>query len=472
MENNSNFTEKLNLALTEKADWFNKVELPRMLECYRLLHTCVKNLFEILEKRGLIISDPYKLDQKISDITIPDDSPYKDGDKAMVIGARFSDYESMLDFICTYFKFSVENISLQKIRKLNEFNNSFQWNNCSPNNSKINTKAIANFIVEVKKSAPSIVLNMVNDSVNKSASSINEITGILKELTEYQKEAYKAKLRLDIFCHPSFNKEKAAASASDELAEIKRMYVEVIGKKTFYHELVSEIVQEDHSPNKEALQFKVLQKLKVKSTTVEKEKKQVDTKQIIVDAVSALATLGNEYSLIRNKVSSNHLVLESSHNTFFDKLKKALRKMFNLPDPPIFYNLTISDKTNQTHYQQKIDISVFMSNLDRKANFFITLQNKESSEFKTILASTEENILIFVNKQITENQEIFTYLTAIDEYFKANAKPQDKSKIKGLKMDLVSVKNAIVKANQRRGEYASHIEEIAQLKRLGINDAD
>ena len=146
--------------------------------------------------------------------------------------------------------------------------------------------------------------------------------------------------------------------------------------------------------------------------------------------------------------------------------------MFNLPDPPIFYNLTISDKTNQTHYQQKVDISVFMSNLDRKANFFITLQNKESSEFKTILASTEENILIFVNKQITENQEIFTYLTAIDEYFKANAKPQDKSKIKGLKMDLVSVKNAIVKANQRRGEYASHIEEIAQLKRLGINDAD
>ena len=53
--------------------------------------------------------------------------------------------------------------------------------------------------------------------------------------------------------------------------------------------------------------------------TVEKEKKQVDTKQIIVDAVSALATLGNEYSLIRNKVSSNHLVLESAHNTFFDK---------------------------------------------------------------------------------------------------------------------------------------------------------
>ena len=49
MENNSNFTEKLNSALTEKADWFNKVELPRMLECYRLLHTCVKNLFEILE---------------------------------------------------------------------------------------------------------------------------------------------------------------------------------------------------------------------------------------------------------------------------------------------------------------------------------------------------------------------------------------------------------------------------------------
>ena len=472
MEGTINFSEKLNSALAEKADWFNKIELPRMLESYRLLHTCVKNLYDILEKRSLIIADPYKLEKKISDITVPDDSPYKDGDKAMVMGARFSDYESMLDFVCTYFKFSVENIDLQNIRKLNELNNAFQWNNCSPNNAKINTKTIANFIVEVKKSAPAIVLNMVNDSVNKSASSINEITAILKELTEYQKEAYKAKLRLDIFGHPSFNKEKAASSAADELAEIKRMYLEVIGKKTIYHELVAEIVQEDHAKNKEALQFKVLEKLKVKNAVVEKEKKQVDTKQIIIDSVSSLANLGHEYDLIRSKVSSNHLVLENAHNSFFDKLKKTLRKMFNLPDPPIFYNLTISDKVNQTNYQQKVDISVFMSNLDRKASFFITLQNKESSEFKKILSSTEENILIFVNKQITENQEIFTYLTAIDEYFKANVKPQDKSKIKGLKMDLVSVKNAIVKANQRRGEYASHIEEIAQLKRLGINDAD
>ena len=120
-----------------------------------------------------------------------------------------------------------------------------------------------NFLFEASVGGGIPIIRPLNNSL--TADEINEITGILKELTEYQKEAYKAKLRLDIFCHPSFNKEKAAASASDELAEIKRMYVEVIGKKTFYHELVSEIVQEDHSPNKEALQFKVLQKLKVKN---------------------------------------------------------------------------------------------------------------------------------------------------------------------------------------------------------------
>ena len=76
----------------------------------------------------------------------------------------------------------------------------------------------------------------------------------------------------------------------------------------------------------------------------------------------------------------------------------------------------------------------------------------------------------YLNKSITENQEILTLLTAADEFFKQNVEAHDRSKIKGLKIDLISVKNIIVKAIQKRSEYVGYIEEQEQMKKLGIKD--
>ena len=145
------FVEALKNSIAEKSAWLNSTELPKMLESYRLLHTCVHNLYDMLVKRALITPDPYKLEKKISTIQAPADSPYIESERALVIGSRFSDYETMLDFICTYFKFSVENLDLPKIKKLIELNNSFQWTNMSMNNTKTNTRGLAVLIMDISQ---------------------------------------------------------------------------------------------------------------------------------------------------------------------------------------------------------------------------------------------------------------------------------------------------------------------------------
>ena len=77
----------------------------KILEEYRNLLGVVNNLINLLEKKGLIQPDPYKHDKKISDIAVPEEIPFLDSERSMVIGARLSDFESMLDFICNIFKF-------------------------------------------------------------------------------------------------------------------------------------------------------------------------------------------------------------------------------------------------------------------------------------------------------------------------------------------------------------------------------
>lgn len=463
------FTAALRTAVEKKTEWFDTAELPELLENYRLLHTCVRNIYDLLLKRSAITPDPYKLEKKITSIEIPDESTFSESDTSVILGARFSDYESMLDYLCTYFKFSSDSISLATIKKLNELNNAFQWTNMSVNNSKTNTKALAALISEVRRNLPVLSQSMITDSISKSGRACSEITRILKELSEFKREEYKLTVRTKVLGNPSFDWNKAK-DGTEEIAEIKRIFVQSLGKTPYYSELIQEISDEDFSSKKDEFQAKALFSLEVKAPEVKKKKETVDTKAFLMETIRTLSLLSPEYASIAEKLNENNRILEKSKTTVFKKLMKKIRKAFNIKEPPVIFRIVIVDQQKQTKQARDIDINVFISNLERKSNFMSVIGNSASAEHKRIESSSEEQILQFVNKQISDNSETNVLLGAIDEYFKTNCAAQDRSKIKGLKIDLVSVKNILVKANTKRSEYVSYIEEREQMRKMGISD--
>lgn len=62
-------------------------------------------------------------------------------------------------------------------------------------------------------------------------------------------------------------------------------------------------------------------------------------------------------------------------------------------------------------------------------------------------------------------------MNAADDYFKARAPSKLRESIKGLKIDLVTVKNAIIKSNARRAEYVSYVEDAERMRKIGITNA-
>ena len=463
------FNAALKNAIDEKTTWFNSEELPKLLEGYRLLHTCIKNLYDLLAKRALITPDPYKLEKKITDIEIPDETPFSEKDIAVIIGARFSDYESVMDFVCTYYKFSVENFSLAKIKKFHELNNTFQWTNMSVNNTRVNTKALASLIPELKRNMPQISLSVISESLSKSSKAVKDITKILEELAQFKREEYKFKIRNQIMSANEFDWSKVTDGTS-EITEIKRLFPSIMKKVPFYSELVNEIADEDFSETKDEFQKRTLAILSVTQVQAKPEKESVNTKQILMEVLHILSALYPEYSSIAEKLRENNHTLEGSKNTAFKKLIRVIRKAFNLKEPPSIFKLVIVDQQKQTKTSKEIDINIFISNLERKAYFMATIGDSGTPEYKRIQASDETQILQFCSKQISENKETQILLESIDEYFKTNCGVQDRSKIKGLKIDLVSCKNILVKANQRRAEYLAYIDERDQMKKLGISD--
>lgn len=467
--NRSEFLEKLSSAIKTKGDWFNSKELPQLLENFRIMHICIKNVFDLLVKRGLIVPDPYKNDKKISSIQAPSDEPYIETDSASVIGSRLSDYESMVEFICSYFKFSVENLDLKKIKNLTELVNSFQWGNLSPNSTRPNTRGLAILIISLRKGLPAISVSMLNDSLSKSSKAYMEIVRALKGISDYKREEYKFKIRNEIMGLSNFPINNID-SPSQEVAEIKKLFPSVMGKSPCYTELLNEIAAEDFEANADALQNNVLAKLEIREEKKKVEKEVIDTKLVLLDVVRTMLSIAPTYSVIVEKISNNSNILEMSKNTVMEKLKKNLRKAFKIKEPPVIYKFIIIDKKNDSKTMREVEINAFISNIEKKANFYLALANKNSTEYKKIAAADEDTLLQFINRQMSESKELATLITAADEYFKTNALPTDRSKIKGLKMDIMSANNIIVKANKKRAEYLSYIEEQAQMKKLGIKD--
>ncbi|MCR4821865.1 MAG: hypothetical protein K5873_03220 [Treponema sp.] len=469
MEKGNNFTETLIQALDEKAQWYDMEELPRILEQYRLLHTCVKIVFDFLVKKALITPDPYKLDKKISDIKAPESTQFVDNERSVIMGMRFSDYESTLDFLCNYYKFSVSQLSLANIKKLVDLNNSISWNAFSSNSNKINTRSLATMVFSARQNSDAITASMINDNLSKASHAMNDINSSLRDYTDFQKEWYKGQVRKTVLLSTGFDSSKAMASPAGEMQQIKKNFAAGMGKVPFYNELIDEIIQEDQGNNKAQLQSNLLSKLNIQKEESKKAEKKIDTKALIMAALQVLGATPPQLGAIATKIQENHDILESEHNTFMDKLKRTLRKAFNIAEKPLYYSVTITEQTTGAKRIEKIHYQNFLTDLATKARRYASVAQTNSPGYKKIASMPEEKIAEFVAMQIAECNKLMVILNAMDEFFKITAAPSNKSKIKGLKIDITTLKNSVVKANQQRVEYTSYVEEEAQMKKLGIS---
>jgi hypothetical protein len=56
----------------------------------------------------------------------------------------------------------------------------------------------------------------------------------------------------------------------------------------------------------------------------------------------------------------------------------------------------------------------------------------------------------------------------VNTYFKSEVGRDQRASLKGVKIEVTTMKNTLVKTNQKRHEYISRMEEIEQMKKLGV----
>lgn len=471
MDTSDSFKVKLYEGIEKKIDWYDSIQMPAMLSEYRLVNASVSNLVTTLIKKGTITADPYKNDKKISELKVPEDGPFLETERTMVMGTRLSDFETNLDFLCNYMKFSIESINVETIKKLLSLNNFIQWNSIATHNNRSTTRGLAECLVPIRQSSDTLSISVINDGINQITKCILKINSMLKQLTDFQREVYKAEVRKKVQDNSSYSNEIAAKNDSIAIQQIKRLFPTFMPKRPFYSELIEEILAEDFAPDREIRKEAVLAKLEISKEDKQESRKEINTKDLLMDAVRSITSVNPQLEQIITKLNENKAVLDSERNTFSDKLKALLRKAFNIEEKPVVYKILMEEPLTHVKKQENINYQNFISSLSKKIHYYTSFSTKKSPGYEKIENQSNEKILTLLSDQILDCQKLLVQLEALDGFFKNEPTPLNKSKIKGIKMELTSIKNTLVKTNQRKADYCAIIEEQEQLKKLGIVNA-
>jgi hypothetical protein len=118
--------------------------------------------------------------------------------------------------------------------------------------------------------------------------------------------------------------------------------------------------------------------------------------------------------------------------------------------------------------KEKVDFAQFRGEMDRKTRTLTALASRSGPAFNKMQSMAEDQLLGMLERNIRDAQTMHKILGALDDFFKLETDKEERDKVKGVKPELAVMKNAIVRANQRRHEFSAQKEEEEQMKKLGI----
>jgi len=470
MEDMQTFAHRVEESLATKRDRLDRAELLKLKESFKIFQSSFQSIRTILYKKGILHEDPYKFDLKISEVGTPPETPFAESEKIEKMCVRVSQFESYLDFLNNYYQFSTDFLTMGRIRRLLALTKYFNFNQFTETSTQPNTRALAELVGTIKKGSDQFSTGLIADAINQLDKTSKDIVAVLKELAAYHKERYKLELRQLVM--PRLNLDPAAVVAHREEAvhQVKHKFAEIAGDRPFYPELVEELLLEDYFPEGAALREEVLKRLAVKEEKRPALNSERTFRTILLEGARALAGAALSLEDAISKLRENSAVFEAGDHTLAARLRRMLRKIFFPDDNGLVYRIEVIDPSTNQRVPQDVDLVQFLDETGKRASLIASLGQRGTSPTRRMEDMPEDQAYKFLQRNIEEIQKTLRILAGFDEFFKEETKKEDRPKIKGIMVELSTVKGAVIKANQKKHEYVAQREELEQMRRLGIRD--
>jgi hypothetical protein len=319
---------------------------------------------------------------------------------------------------------------------------------------------VAEITTQVKQGTDALTMSIISESLSNMNKRYNPIMAYLKILVDYRRELYKLELR------DAVTSQMPPAEAA-QLPLVRKKYSQATPGQPFYPDLAGEVIKEDYTNEGPGLKEQVLANLKVADTKPKVTKPQVVFKTILLDGIMSLGSTSQAFLDVSNKMGENQTLLDGRKKSFWEKLKKIIQQMLNQEPEAVYYDLDYIDPIKGVPIREKINLTSFHNDLDRKIKI-LTAMNSRGPGMAKLESMQDEQIIAFLEKNIRDLQSVHKTLSALDDFFKSEVDKTDREKVRGIKPELSTIKNAILRANAKRHEYSAQKEEEKKHKKLGV----
>ncbi|MDR1215142.1 MAG: hypothetical protein LBK25_00510 [Treponema sp.] len=457
----SDYKQELSKAIEVRRDWIARDIIPDLKENLRAFQSSYTSLYSTFLKKGLVNEDPYKQEAKLNELQTPETGNFAENEKDENMSVRLSNFDNQLDFLVNFYHFDTDFLTIDRIRKIFDLIRYIDWVHLSQDSASINTRYVARFVAQMKTGFDAMSISLMNESMTNLMNSTRAAVGYLKILTEFNKEAYKLEVRDAI---TSVMPETETPS----LAKVKKQFASALPKKPFYPELVEELIREDYGKTGAELQEAVLHSLEVVKKKQAPEKKEVPLKTFLIDSLHSLGAISDILVETASKLDENKALLENKKLSLFKKFIRYMKYVFNSKQEDIIYEIEYTDTTQGRPNKKKLNFTKFRADVDKRIKNLGQLAVSKGVAAAKLEALPEQQLLSFLEQNFRDLKKLTRDLNALDTYFKANVGESDHDHVKGIKPELSTIKNALVKANQKCSDYTALKEEADQLKRLDI----
>ena len=469
MEGDGSFIAALTEAIEQRHQYMEHTVLPKLKDRFRVFHASLQSLIAVMVRKGLIQEDPYKTEQKISGLDMPEDTEFPDGERTVVVGIRLSNLDNVLEYTDNYVSFSVASLHFAELKKLAELVRYIAWDDLKPNSPRPTTRVVSELMSKLRMGADSFASGIFSSALKQLADGCQSILADLKTVRAFQRERYKLDLRTMVMPNVP-QPETLKPGDAESLGKVRPVFAASGMPGPFIPELVGEVLAEDHGPDSEKFRSATLARLRTQPATKKKKTAPpVSLSQLLIDAIRAIAAASRALDESLERLRENAAILQTRKQSFGARFREWLDRLFKRSPESHVYELEFMDEGTGTRHRESVDLDSFLEKLHKKSQTYGGILSRSGSLWSKIEHAGEDQLYKFVNKELGDLHLIHRRALAFDSFFKSQSTSDEKRKLRGIKIEITTMRNAIAKASQLKHEYVSRKEEEDQLKKLGIS---
>jgi hypothetical protein len=424
------------------------VPLRDALRTYRSLF---ETIIGTLVKKGLMREDPYEYDGNADGALTPPDTLIPEATEADELSIRVSAYRREFDLAVRGFPPTLAASDLQGLRRISALVFYVDWDGYGEASRSYTTRALARLTSRVRISTDALSARVISESHSQVEKLMPQIRAQVAELEAWYRESWKADVRAKVLARRAPGSPAARGDPEEELLSFKRAFDQYLPEGIWHPELAREILAEESAEDAPARKEKLLASLAVPKAPVVTAAVPLDRRPELLEAIRGLCRVNEEIGRAEVALIANERALEKFSLTFFQRVRRWFRKSLGTIDHR-YYEIEVKRTPTSEPRTESVDFLKFAAEMRDVAGMLVETMDESNPESRLIQEKTQEQLCDFLDWQLHHVRRVYKRMEALNALFQVRAVQERRSPARSIKLELLAIENATVRADKVRRE--------------------